>query len=191
MTPAEFKKRWSPDNLNRWTDFALETLNRLPVSQKTKAWLKEGFPEDAAPYLSFGLRSYDDRFYSVAEYYSEQDLDTKTSNYWIIGSDGGGNPICIDSASHDRILLLDHEQAFEKIGVVNVNVRELAHCLFAFKEFIANIKQELGSDAYIGAKYTQTQVANLKKRLEEIDPELLLNSDFWEQEIENLLAKIS
>ena len=47
MNPSEFKVKWSPDNLlNRWSDFDSKEIAKLPVSEETKNWLKEGFPED-------------------------------------------------------------------------------------------------------------------------------------------------
>jgi len=186
MNPINFKSEWKPDKLFRWWGFNHEKVNELPILEETKQWLKVGLPEGAAPFLNFGLRSYDGKFYTIAEYYSDYELNPKANNYWIIGSDGCGNPICIDSSDNDSILLLDHEQEFEVIGTINSKVSELAQCLLEYRRFINSIQTEFGDDAFIEAKFNKKHVDELKKRFEKIKEGLLLTSDFWNSEIESL-----
>ena len=190
MTPKESKSEWKPNKLNRWWEFDQEELRRLPVLDETKEWLREGFPEDAAPFLNFGLRSYNGKFHTIADFYSEYELDPKSNDYWIFGSDGSGNPICLDSSNNDSVVLLDHEQEFDVIGLINSNLSELAQCLLEYRRFVKNVQSELGEDAYIEAEFTTEHVDALKKRIEAIKQDLLLTSDFWNNEIENLLVEI-
>src|SRR5262249_37500766 len=49
----------------------------------------------------------------------------------VIGSDGAGNPICLEQPS-GSVVLLDHEDRFRTRQFVNSTVRQLAECLLAF-----------------------------------------------------------
>ena len=193
MNPIEFKLKWNPDNLlNRWWDCDYEEVAKLPVLDETKYWLKEGFPEDAAPFLNFGLRSFEGKFRSIKDCYSSYDfyeLNSNAGNYWIFGSDGGGNPICIDSANNDMILLLDHEDNFSVIATLNKNIPELAICLLEYKNFVHAVNSELGNGAIIESKFTLQFVNNLKEKFEEINSAMFKTSSFWRTEIENLLSE--
>ncbi|MFY0602245.1 MAG: SUKH-4 family immunity protein [Cyclobacteriaceae bacterium] len=190
MSPKEFRSEWNPDELNRWYHFDQNELDRLPVSDETKEWLKDGFPENAAPFLNFGLKSYDGKFHSISNYYSDYELDPKTKNFWIFGSDGSGNPICIDSMNNDRVLLLDHEQEFEIIGIINSSVSELSQCLSVYRRFVKQIQFELGNDAFIETKFTIKHVDDLRSRIEGIRSHIMTNSDFWGNEIKGLYLEI-
>ena len=112
MNPIEFKKVWMKDDSERWTEFPIEQVDKSNLNKETKEFLKVGFPEDSAPFLGFGLRSYDWEFNNIKDYYDDDELDDKTKDYWIFGSDNSGNPICIDSSDNDKLVLLDHEQGF-------------------------------------------------------------------------------
>lgn len=104
-----------------------------------------------------------------------------------IGSDGGGNPICFDTNDNDKIVLLDHEQAFEKIGVINLNIIELAECLITYKIFISTVQQENGKEAYLNSVFTEKQLTDLKNKFSQINPNIFKESDFWRNEISSLL----
>lgn len=153
-------------------------------------FLKNGFPRSGAPFLSFGWLSYNDKFNNIYDYYSKyMELDEETKNFWIFGSDGGGNPICFDTSNEDRLVLLDHESGFEMIDELNVNIKELAQCLLFYKEFIQQIQNELGEDAYIEEKYTNTHVNTLKEKFLSINLQIFNRSGFWDSSVNGLLDK--
>ncbi len=185
-----FKTEWNPDELNTWSEFNFEQLNKTTLSDFTKNFLINGFPESAAPFLSFGLENYESEFKTIAENYSEYKLNLKTKNYWIFGSDGNGNPICIDSNSNDEILLLDHEQQFELIHKINRNIVELSQCLLEYKNFIKFINSKFGEGGFFNSKFTQTHLEKLKEQFEKINPNIFIESDFWNGEIEMLYHEI-
>jgi hypothetical protein len=51
--------------------------------------------------------------------------------YRMIGSDGAGNPICVEQGT-GAVVLLDHEDWFRTRQFVNSSVRQLAECLLAY-----------------------------------------------------------
>jgi len=190
MTPKEFKTKWLQGNSDTWCEFEENEVASLPVSSITKNWLRVGFAESAAPFLDFGIANYDGKFYSIAGYYEGFELNSNTEHSWILGSDGAGNPICIDSAKNDRIVLLDHELDFEIQSILNSNVAELALCLLEYRDFILKVQSECGEDAYMDAGYSRKHVLELKSKMEQIDPLLFTRCDFWNDEIQRLLDEI-
>jgi hypothetical protein len=49
----------------------------------------------------------------------------------MIGSDGAGNPICVEKGT-GAVVLLDHEDWFRTRQFINSSVRQLAECLLAY-----------------------------------------------------------
>lgn len=190
MNPTEFKKLWITNDTERWGEFPIEQVEKSNLNEKTKEFLKIGFPEDAAPFLGFGLRSYDWEFNTIQNYYEYDDLDEKAKNYWIFGSDNSGNPICIDSSDNDKLVLLDHEQRFEFMGNMNKNISELASSLLLFRDFIEKINNQFGEDGFSESMFTEKHLTELENEFKTLNPNYYLESSFWDIEIENLRAEI-
>lgn len=190
MTPTEFKLKWIKDKSERWTKFDSSELKKSEINESTCEFLEIGFPEDAAPYLGFGLRSYDWKFNNILDYYEYDDLDADTKFYWILGSDNSGNPICIDTSQNDRIILLDHEQGFEIIDTINKNIEELANYLLIYRNFIEEVNYKYGEDGFFDSKFTKMDLNELEEKFKSLNPNHYLESSFWSVEIENLRAEI-
>lgn len=190
MNPIEFKKIWMKDDSERWTEFPIEQVDKSNLNKETKEFLKVGFPEDSAPFLGFGLRSYDWEFNNIKDYYDDDELDDKTKDYWIFGSDNSGNPICIDSSDNDKLVLLDHEQGFEVIETMNKNISELASSMLLFRNFIEKINSELGEDGFFDSKFTENHLTELENDFKKLNPDYYIESSFWDSEINNLRAEI-
>jgi hypothetical protein len=87
-------------------------------------------PLSAAPFLSFDEAQelpYVHEVYGRSSDYATADR-RRLANYWMIGSDGSGNPMCI-SVRTGAIWLLDHEDHFRTRQFVNSSVALLAECL--------------------------------------------------------------
>lgn len=108
MNPIEFKSIWMENESEGWVEFPVEQVEKSNLNKNTKEFLKVGFPEDAATFLEFGLRSYDGEFTNVIDYFSDSNLDINTKFYWLLGSNNNENSICIDSSKNDSIIILDH-----------------------------------------------------------------------------------
>jgi len=191
MTPTEFKLQWIQDKSDRWIEFDLSELKKSQINASTNEFLTIGFPEDAAPYLGFGLRSYDWKFNNILDYYDYDDLDPITKFYWILGSDNSGNPICIDTSQNDRIILLDHEQEFEIIEIVNKNIAELANSLLIYRNFIEEMNSKYGKDGFFDSKFTEVDLNELEEKFKLLNSNYYLESSFWDIEIANLRAEIA
>jgi hypothetical protein len=182
----EFKKSWGPNSFSKWEIFDVSEIDKAPINNSTKDFLKVGFPETAAPFLDFGWRSYRGKFLSIWDYYSKFNLDERTKNYWILGSDNTGNPICFDITRNDKIVLLDHEQGFEIITVMNNNIAELAACLLLYKNFVKRVQDENGEDAFLNSDFSAAQIADLKDEFKKLNANIFKESGFWRSEINSL-----
>jgi hypothetical protein len=90
-------------------------------------------PRDAAPCLTFDRASRPSLMWEV--YGSLSDWSpadrSRLAAYGVIGSDGAGNPVCVEQGS-GTVWLLDHEDRFRTRQFVNSGVRQLAECLLAY-----------------------------------------------------------
>ena len=90
-------------------------------------------PDSAAPCVSFKEAAHPKPIYDVFASPSDWSLDDRQRlmPFPMIGSDGAGNPICLDMNTGE-IVLLDHEDWFHTKMFVNSSVQQLAECLLAY-----------------------------------------------------------
>jgi hypothetical protein len=121
-------------------------------------------PSSAAPCVDFSQASAPSPVYDVfggPSDWTESDR-RRLESFLMIGSDGAGNPICIEAGS-GQIWLLDHEDRFQTRTFVNSSVSQLAECLLA----------------YMG----ETDPESFKAALDRIDPSALEHAAFWSYEL--------
>lgn len=90
-----------------------------------------GLPESCAPFLSFSHVSRGPRSL-VAHYGAHQFRSadaTRLAQFYVIGSDGAGNPLCVDVARDGEVVMLDHEDCFRTRTFVASSVMALAEAL--------------------------------------------------------------
>jgi hypothetical protein len=177
ITAQEFSSRWEQGELS--------DLHSAPSPLcKAEAWMLEpqllslplkefliqaGLPRQAAPFLSFdGVAGGLQPIYSIYGNYDEwsQADKQRLEPYYVLGGDGGGNPICIDADNEERIVLLDHEDNFRTIQFVNSGIFQLAASLLARRDI--------------------SDTEEIKRELERIDAEAVKEGNFWAYEIYNL-----
>jgi len=185
MEPITFATRWQnlpqpsdwPEELV-WPDdlLALVKADEQVVQDRTlpseaKYFLVEGgLPKSAAPFLSFEdvakglLRIWQVYGTATPQFWKDEDR-RRLQSFCIIGSDGVGNPICLDEQNNGRVVLLDHEDNFRTITFMNSGIPELAECLLAFRD-------------------TPNQ-AQLIEELQRIDPTCMSEGCFWQVEASN------
>ncbi len=183
MEPQQFKATWLDINLGGWLEIPTEDLNALPFLYSTKEWLKGGFPDEGAPFLSFGSGGQCMEIKSICACYPDAQIAEEARNCWVLGSDGSGNPICIDSKKKDRVVLLDHELGFSISEVMNASVGELAVSMLRYQEFVLLVQEELGQDAFLESLYTRQQIDKLSSALQMIRLDFFDQSDFWASEL--------
>jgi len=154
----KFAERWS----RKECDCGFEA-----VASKMIACGPDVLPAVAAPCLTFDRA---DRprpiweVFGIPSQWSQAERE-HLAPYRVIGSDGAGNPICVEQGT-GAVVLLDHEDRFRTRHFVNSSVRQLAECLLA----------------YMG----EEQPERLLAALQAIDPTAVAERSFWWHEIAGL-----
>ena len=138
MTPTEFQPAWHalahlesvPETLREkfaaLSTIAAASLVHVRLSEPDRELLTQvGLPETAAPFLSFGR--YVD-FLDLSR--SDERIGPLVEGLVQIGSDGAGNPICLEAATGD-VVLVDHDHEFGR-QFVNSSVLQLAESLVVY-----------------------------------------------------------
>jgi hypothetical protein len=90
-------------------------------------------PDSAAPHLTFNRAARPAplwEIFGVRSQWSGAERE-RLAPYRMIGSDGAGNPICIEQTT-GAVVLFDHEDRFHTRQFVNSSVRQLAESLLAY-----------------------------------------------------------
>ena len=86
-------------------------------------------PGSAAPCLSFDRAEKPVALWQVFGLKWTPEDRERLAPVLVIGSDGAGNPICVEAG---KVVLFDHEDRFVTRQFVNSSVNCLAECLLAF-----------------------------------------------------------
>jgi hypothetical protein len=175
MKPMEFVQQWLQKELEGGFVATSDVLIHYSgetsfLDLETREFLiQAGLPCSAAPCLGFEAAKTLPRIwelYSPGQWKDEEKLPL--SAYRVLGTDGAGNPICLDEKT-DEVFLLDHEDGFKTVTFVNSSVSKLAGCL------LANNGQSNGNI--------------LKEDIEHIDLPALQEGSFWAIEVALLLGE--
>jgi hypothetical protein len=104
-------------------------LNTDSIPADAARFLYEaGLPRSCAPFLSFDAVSKGPL--RLIEYYGSHQFHPNDSvrlgSYYVLGSDGAGNPLCLDSSRNGEVVMLDHEDHFQTRTFVSSTVATLA-----------------------------------------------------------------
>jgi hypothetical protein len=127
-------------------------------------------PVDAAPFLSFAYAEeapYLWQVFGLPQDWSATDR-ARLGAYPMIGSDGAGNPLCVEEPT-GAVWLLDHEDRFRTRQFVNSGVPQLAECLLA----------------YLGER----DAGRFRQAVAEIDAPAIAECTFWWHEAAGLEAE--
>lgn len=142
LKPETFAMRWENEVVANEPEFIRDdtrlcvcppgagVLTLIP-DESARFLVEAGLPKSCAPFLSFnevgkGLP----KLISVWRLNEVSGVDTDfLSRYHILGSDGSGNPICIDTEEHGSIFMVDHDDAFRSRLLVASSVPQLAEAL--------------------------------------------------------------
>ena len=183
MTPTELQTKWN-DGHDELVAVPETALSDLKLTADCKAFLIEaGLPQEAAPFLSFDAAG-SGRLESVADAYG---LGPELRKYIMIGSDGAGNPICLDLADSAAIVCLDHEAGFLPIRM-NRSVSQLAEVLLAYRQMVRDTSTRNGDDAFLDGNIPRDLRDRLEADLRQIDSECLQTDRFWANELQTIDA---
>jgi hypothetical protein len=139
------------------------------IASKMVACGSNMLPDSASPCVTFQEAARPlpiwDVFASPSDW-SAADLE-RLAPYWMIGSDGAGNPICVEQGV-GAVVMLDHEDWFRTRQFVNSSVGQLAECLLA----------------YMGEREPE----RFRSVVRAIDPAALAEGSFWWHEAAGLDA---
>ena len=174
MTPEEFKENWiaGGDKLVVFRPEAVLSLKLAPAAKEFLACI--GLPEDAAPYLSFGDGQCE-LFPSVSEIWKQP---KEFRRYRVIGSNGSGDPVCIDEEAEGRIVYLNHDDEF-KVGFMNSSVTQLALSLLHFRQVVQTTLSLNGRDAFLDGNYPDFVVNDFINKMEVMDSAAIKAETFW------------
>ena len=164
--------------------FSADSLSNFGFQESTLAVLSTvGLPSQAAPFLSFNQTLAE--FQSLDTYFQ---LGASTwKRFVIIGADGAGNPIVLDTGTQDQVLLLDHNNDFVALPI-NQSLSTFSGCLVVYSQFVDNLVTSRGSGAYLKANFTDAQFSSLREALRTVDNQTVELRGFWYDELAGLLA---
>lgn len=163
--------------------FSKENWKQSEYEKIIKA-LINGVPSSFAPFSSFNNKENYIHLQTLNDYFNES-LENG-SEYIVFGSDGGGNPFCINKLNDNQIVLLDFDG--EKIVSTNKNINEFLDSIFIYRSFVDVIQSKYGEDALFENLYEDEDIETLKQEFSKLNPKLLVNSEFWKQQIEELIV---
>ena len=140
------------------------------IAAKMVACGSDLLPDSAAPFLAFKEAERPIpvwEAYGSASGWSPADCE-RLAAYRMVGSDGAGNPVCVEQGAGE-VVLLDHEDGFRTRQFVNSSVSQLAECLLAF----------------MGERDPE----RFRSAVRAIDPAALAERSFWWQEAAGLGAE--
>ena len=152
------------------TTFSDEVKNFLSIG---------GLPETPPPYFEFTSSNALLRF--IRDVFQ---MPEKFQNYWLLGSTGSGDPICIIERL-ENIVFLNNSGSYKTV-FINSSINQFAECLFVYSKMIDKAIDINGEDAYIDNKIPESVIIWLKEEYEKIDARCTDKGSFWSIEIENL-----
>jgi len=124
-------------------------------------------PDAAAPCVNFKEAANPKPIYDVfasQSGWSPEDRQ-RLAPFPMIGSDGAGNPICLDMDTGE-VLLLDHEDDFRTWTFINSSIKQLSECLLAY--------------------YCEDDRDRFRGFVSEVDPRAIQERSFWWHESADL-----
>lgn len=186
ITILNIKQEWTilGETLNPLTS---QKIEKLGLRLETIDFLKNcGLPNHSAPMLSF-VKNSENESDSINKLSDLFELSIEFDKYITIGFDGSGNPIVINTANNDQIELLDHEENFESLAIVNFNIYSFSASLISYNLFIKTIIEENGDDAFLEANFSDKQFDVLRNKLFEIESHSA-KFGFWKTELDFLIS---
>jgi hypothetical protein len=197
LTPEEFRKQWLIEPKDNLVSYTEEELPASLLGLPTKQFLKQaGLPASAPPFLSFNEKLYSPVLQNVKQYYKLQGEDFAT--YYMIGSEGGGDVICIDTKNQDQVMVLssdhihsvdndeeqDYHPQFVPVMFMNSSILQLAECLLVYRNFVSRIRAEHNGQSFVEITPSADAIAKLAKELEAVDLQSIKEKSFWWHQIQ-------
>lgn len=112
-------------------------------------------------------------------------LDKEFRRYVVIGSNGSGDPICLDVGAESAVVYLNHDNNFERVWI-NSSVHQLAGSLLRYRQLVQETQRRNGEDAFLDGKIPGDVIEKLRADLQRIDATALAQESFWRSELDCL-----
>jgi len=183
MTPEEYRLSFLAKNKSIFP-LDMEKLSPFPLKSRTIDFLKIGLPKYVAPYVSFNTGDKSSGIDTLNRIYKIED---EFKRYVVIGADGSGNPVAINSADNDVVEWLDHEDYFTA-SYFNSSIESMLQFFLIYDDFLETIRLENGEDAVINSNFTDEQFLDMKNKMLFVDARAVNEQGFWKEELEMELA---
>ncbi len=145
MTALEFKEKWILEEDDEWSAlkiFPKNQVDNLDIDDFDKQFLYlSGLPYSCIPFISFG-KFEDTKLEKLVDKY---DLDDSFDELYIIGSDGSGDPICVQDKTGE-VFILNHDNDFDEM-FMSSSLHQMAEFIFLVREGYSAITEKYGVDA--------------------------------------------
>lgn len=142
-----------------------------------------GLPDSCAPGLSFDQCK--NSTIPTPNQVFNIDID-ELNDYLMIGSNGSGDPVCIDLNNNNEIVYLNHDNYFERV-YMNGSVQQLTECIIRYKDFHASLDPRFENNTFIKRKFTDEEFSKVCNDFKVIDDKCLLDNNCWKAELDYLL----
>ncbi|HNL07885.1 MAG TPA: SUKH-4 family immunity protein, partial [Chitinophagales bacterium] len=135
MNIETYKQYWHDVHETLYT-YSYSQLANAPIDHETFVFLTSwGLPSATAPFVTF-TEITQPYFVTINDFF---DISfPKLQNYWVFGTNGSGDPICIDTQKKYEIVYLNHDNHYQRI-FINNSITQFAFCLIKYRNFIAAI----------------------------------------------------
>ncbi|WP_416437703.1 hypothetical protein [Phnomibacter sp. MR] len=183
MDIHQIKKYWTNTDEELYT-YKPSQLENPRLLQTTIDFLVNcGLPDSCAPGLSF------DECNGTAIPTPNQvfniDID-ELNDYLMIGSNGSGDPVCIDLNNKNEIVYLNHDNDFERV-YMNASVKQLTECIIRYKDFHASLNPRFENNTFFRRKFTDEEFSKVCNDFKSIDDKCLVENNCWKAELDYLL----
>ncbi len=177
----EFARRWGASEGELFRMDAEATKDWTIGADSVQFLTEVGLPVSAAPFVGFGQAG---RLWEVWNFAEDAEYAQELfSQYIQIGSDGAGNPFCIDEDHNGIVVLLDHDFGFQAITFVNSSVQQLAECLLVYKVALEEAQRLQGNEDELNSEVLEGIAEWVEQEVMRIDSRAIGRECFWNNEV--------
>lgn len=183
MNTFQIKEYWAnkKEPVNTYNLSQLENV-RL-VKETTDFLINCGLPNSCAPFLSF--EKHNEKQIPTPNEVFNIDFDL-LNDFLMVGSNGSGDPVCIDLNNDNNIVYLNHDNFFESV-FINSSVYQLAVCIIKYEKFHTSLNPRIEGQSFTKRRFSDEEFNKVCIEFKEIDPGSLSGDNFWKSELDYLL----
>jgi hypothetical protein len=183
MESHQIKKYWTSADEQVYSYKPSQLDNPRLLKTTIDFLINCGLPDSCAPGLSFD--ECNDTTIPTPNQVFNIDIG-ELNDYLMIGSNGSGDPVCIDLNNDNEIVYLNHDNDFERV-YINSSVHQLIECIIRYRDFHASLDPKFENDTFIKRKFTDEEYSKVCEDFKAIDGNCLLDNNCWKAELDYLL----